>query len=282
MIFLKLLYQIAIPIIFCISLFTSVVTIYSAFSKSSVPPRNRATPQAWETFDEKLAYEITSRTSLKNEIETRIRSSGTKSPSEQMQIAYDVVNSIFSHGLAEYSFQTNWINWLLGKLHPVFGVIQTSESLLRYSTKGFCSQSSLVLLDAARMLGLPTRHVGLNGHVVMEAWFDNDWHMYDVDLEVVPYDKHGNIASVEQVAQSPELLKKYYSDPLREKAGRAIASREDNTFVSFPEGAQFEWKTEFLAQFELLTLKLKILIPAAITLTILLKNTRFRPRQKEA
>ena len=48
-------------------------------------------------------------------------------------------------------------------------------------------------MQLADKAGIRPRHVGLFGHVVMEAWYDGEWHMYDPDFEVIALDDSGSV-----------------------------------------------------------------------------------------
>lgn len=92
----------------------------------------------------------------------------------------------------------------------------------------------------------------------MEAWYDSDWHLYDPDLETVPLDSAGQVLSVEKLALNSELLEKYYGS---HGVVDIVASRENNTYMSYPEGSLFEWKSNVLVYFERVMEVLKFIIP---------------------
>ena len=135
--------------------------------------------------------------------------------------------------------------------------------MLRRGHSLLCGQSSYVLLTLAQEHGVRVRHVGLVGHVVMEAWYDDDWHLFDPDLEVVPRDSADGVLSVETLAQSPDLLEQYYGEYDGDNASMVeiIGSREKNTYMSYPPGAWFEWKSNVLFWFEKLAEILKFVLP---------------------
>lgn len=110
--------------------------------------------------------------------------------------------------------------------------------MVRDGYSGYCDQVSFVLVQLALENGIQARHVGLEGHVVMEAWYDNDWHMYDPDMKIVPAGPDGTILSVDALSRSDTLLEKYYSGT---GFVDIIKSREDNNFVSTPAGSRFDW-----------------------------------------
>lgn len=71
---------------------------------------------------------------------------------------------------------------------------------------GFCSHVSAVYVEIAKAAGYEARVWGLSGHVVPEILIDGRWEMYDPDLAVYYFDRDGQIAGVEQLAQDPALI----------------------------------------------------------------------------
>ena len=183
-----------------------------------------------------------------------------------MLIIYDVVLSRFSHGdQAKYNLFSNWILWLMGKVAPPFSHIRSPDVLVEKGCSALCGQQAYLLQTLAESYGIRTRSVGLNGHVVMEAWYDNDWHLFDPDLEVVPVLENQRVLSLDELAKSPELVLKYYSGrgdaKYTQRIVDIICSREDNSFSSYPRLVLFEWKTNVLFHFEKIAHFMKWIIP---------------------
>jgi hypothetical protein len=181
-----------------------------------------------------------------------------------MDVLYNIVAKRFTNKEAKHTFFSNWLIYLFGKLHPTFLHIWDPDILLAKGHSGFCDQSSYVLLSLALNNGIKARHIGLDGHVVIEAWYDSDWHLYDPDLEVIPLDSAGQILSLEELARDKELLNKYYG---RHGAVEIVGARDKATYVTYPEGARFEWKSNVLVYFELLMEILKFAIPIVLIVT---------------
>ena len=106
---------------------------------------------------------------------------------------------------------SNWVLWILGFADPRFRDIQDPDALLRNGHSALCGDVSYVLMRLAEKSGIPTRHVLLDGHIVMEAWYDGNWHAYDPDMEVVIRDKAGRVLSVREMANSPDRIRREYS-----------------------------------------------------------------------
>ncbi len=230
------------------------------------PPRN------WESFDPELAQNSPDLDSLFRVANERAhRSLKDLEPGEAMKVLYETVIARFTHGnRANYNLFSNWILWGLGKIHPAFSEINDPDALLKNGHSGLCSQTSYVLLRLAQKAGIRPRHVGLYGHVVMEAWYDGDWHLYDPDLEVSSKFGEKPVLSVAALSEDENLAAQAYAgrgdDKYVKEIAAIFASRENNTFVSDPVGSMFEWKTQVLSLFEKAAQILKFIIPALLIL----------------
>jgi hypothetical protein len=217
-----------------------------------------APPRKWERFESNLADTLDSLQKLTDVARNQLPANA--SDREIIDALYDVVVERFTHKNAKHTFFSNWLLYLAGKIHPALSHIYDPNLLVGKGYSLLCDQSSYVLLSLALANGIKARHVGLDGHVVMEAWYDSDWHLYDSDLEVVPLDSAGAVLSVEKLALNRELLEKYYG---RHGAVHIVGSRENNTYMSCPEGSWFEWKTNVLVYFEGAMEVLKLALPLA-------------------
>lgn len=79
---------------------------------------------------------------------------------------------------------------------------------------GFCDDCATNFAVLARRAGVKSRIWGLSGHVVAEAFYDGQWHMFDPDHEIFYRNDQGVIASVAELAQHPELITKTPFDPI--------------------------------------------------------------------
>ena len=217
-------------------------------------------PRPWERFDPLWVAKIHSLQELLLEAEKRAGSFEKIDDERKMKALSDIVIERFTHGRANHTLFTNWILWLAGKINSTLGAIWDPEIMLAKGHSLYCSQSSYVLMQSALKAGIRARHVGLNGHVVMEAWYDDDWHMYDPDAEVIPQDANNRILSADELAKTPVILANAYSG-IKTKFISFIASRQDNTYVSYPVGAYFEWKSQVLLYVEKMMQVLKYLLP---------------------
>ena len=170
-------------------------------------------PRSWERFDLSLASRTPDMESLYRAAHGRAsRNLREMPPQETMDLLYGVVSDRFTHGdRATYSPFSNWLLWSLGFADPRFRDIQDPDALLRNGHSALCGDVSHVLMGLAELSRIPTRHVLLDGHIVMEAWYDGNWHAYDPDMEVVIRDEAGRVLSVREVAASPDRVQRAYS-----------------------------------------------------------------------
>jgi len=114
--------------------------------------------------------------------------------------------------------------------------------------------------------GLTARHVGLNGHVVCEIFWDGEWHMFDPSMELFALDVTTNrIESVSGLEQNPSLVHTLYPKS-RSNLAYTFLSPEDNSFNAHPLGVYFEWKTQILMYFELFANYMKYIFPVVLVL----------------
>lgn len=220
--------------------------------------------QKWDRFDSSLPSKTFNLKTLQSYVADNL--DGKIFTNKQiMNELYYIVTDRFTHGSARYNIFSNWLLYSMGKMHPVFTFIRDPDVLLHYGHTGNCGQQSYLLLVLAERFGIRARHVGLKGHVVMEAWYSGEWHMYDPDLEVVPEVPGHGVISVEALSREPILIKTLYqgrgTPAYVDYIIKIFTSREDNTFVSYPRLAQFEWKANALSYFELIANWLKWILP---------------------
>lgn len=78
-----------------------------------------------------------------------------------------------------------------------------------------CSQSSFLAIDLFSAAGYRARAVQLGGHVVVEVFYDNDWHYFDADVfsnGQIFQEPNGNIPSVHKLSLNPYWIDKVPSN----------------------------------------------------------------------
>lgn len=239
-------------------------------------------PRTWEKFDQQLVIETPDFISLRKKSNSLASQATTEQ--EKILAIYRLVINRFTHGdQAKYNIFSNWILWIMGAVHPAFSHIRQPDVLLNKGYSALCGEQAYLLQTLAEAEGMRTRAVGLYGHVVMEAWYDNEWHLYDPDLEVVPLVENQKVLSLDELAKSPDLIRKFYTgrgnDSYIESIVEIIGSREDNSFASYPRLVLFEWKSNVLFHFEKITNIMKWILPMIsliIGFGLYIKETRMR------
>jgi hypothetical protein len=226
--------------------------------------------RVWEHYDHGLAEQTRNLNELYQAAE---RKSGgdlrSLPPQQSMRVLFDTVSARFTHGEAVHTPFSKWILWTFGRIHPAFSAVRDPGILLKRSESALCGEVSFILMQLAHLAGIRPRHVGLNGHVVMEAWYDGDWHMYDPDFEVIPLDVTGSVLSVATLSRNEGQIRKAYAGRSGSELSlgavvKIITSREDNNFVSFPIGSQFEWKSQVLLHLEQASNYIKFIVPVLL------------------
>lgn len=233
-------------------------------------------PRRWERFDPELVQRTHSMKDLIAEAKHRTPDYGTMGPEHKMIALYDVVTERFTHSSgATHTLFTNWILYLAGKMHSAIHQMWQPNDWVARGHSLICSQSSFLLMQMALAEGIRARHVGLLGHVVMEAWYDDDWHLFDPDAEVIARGKNGALLGVAQLSVDPEALRAAYpryKGPTFESIYRA---RENTSFISYPIGAYFEWKSQVLSYVELGVNILQYAIPLLLIIVgLILRRKR--------
>jgi hypothetical protein len=207
-------------------------------------------------------YEVRSLDALL--VRARSENWDTLSEAQKMAALFKAVTERFDHGPSLHSFSSNWILWTLGKILPIdIGVARDPDVVLRTQGNVLCSESSYVLTQAALREGILARHVGLNGHVVMEAYYDGGWHLYDPDYDV--YSEKNSVAALEKSTSLVWALYKKEAETLL----RYYQSAEDNTFMSVPRGAEFNMYAHILLWNERLCETLKFALPLLVMAAII-------------
>lgn len=96
-----------------------------------------------------------------------------------------LVHSLTEHRVdRRIDLSENWIQWTLGQFYPPFLRTQNAARILERG-QGDCSERVAVLQHLLRQSLLPTRIVGLGGHVVLETYANGKWYTADPDYGVL-------------------------------------------------------------------------------------------------
>jgi hypothetical protein len=139
-------------------------------------------------------------------------------------IASEVVRNRFYHGLSSFGFGNNYLAYLANPFYMKLFLnapVKTND-ILKFPA-AICSQQAMVMMALLKEKGYPVRKVGFsrqfaNGHFCLEAFYNNDWHYFDTDLEpdtavLNAYNRPG----IKFLVDHPDILKKAYAreDPVK-------------------------------------------------------------------
>jgi hypothetical protein len=229
-------------------------------------------PRPWERFDPSLAETTPTLDALYQAAETRAeRPFRDLPPSERMQILYEAVSDRFTHGdRAVYSPFSNWVMWTLGHINRRYLDIQDPDVLLRNGHSALCGDVSYLLIRLASKARIPSRHVLLNGHIVMEAWYSEGWHAYDPDFEVAVKDPDGFVLSAESLSGKPDLIRQAYagrgSPAFLDNLVSIYITRKDNLWKTYPAESGITVKGQRPGRVEQAARLARILLPIAMVL----------------
>lgn len=229
-------------------------------------------PRSWERFDPALAEATPELSSLYRAAQTRAaRPLRGMAPADAMQVLYETVADRFTHGDgARYTLPGNWLLWGLGHVDEKYSSIQETDALLRFGHSALCSESSYVLIRLAGNAGIAARFVNLGGHVIMEAWYADGWHAYDVDMEVIPRDGRGTVPSAHDLSLNSHLVRQAYAgledEGVVERLVAIYVSRGDNWATSPSAGTKEPPLSPRLGRFEETAQKLIFILPSVTIL----------------
>lgn len=271
--------------LFFLLLFTLLLLFTILGDTTALGRYSRVEVREWELYDPELIAATPTMDSLEQYAAETIRPGPDAQRVKQL---YEIVSARFTHSWgAKYNIFSNWLLWGLGWAAAPAGMrddiqaIRQPDQLLSRSDNGLCSQVSYILVDLANRFGYPARHVGLNGHVLMEIYHDGAWRMYDPDYEIIAYDDDGAAMGVTDLESRPDLVEELF---IPRGAGREtidfFTTAYDNTFVSYPPGSWYVWKVQLMTLAEPVTHWLKYIIPifGILVCAILLK--RIKPNRR--
>jgi hypothetical protein len=88
-----------------------------------------------------------------------------------------------------------------------FSMVENPVQYLNSWGYGFCDDSATVLAQLAHLAGYKSRVVSLEGHVVMESFYNGSWHMFDADNELYVTNSKNEIVGVEEIYEDTSLIK---------------------------------------------------------------------------
>lgn len=166
---------------------------------------------------------------------------------------FEIVSLRFSNGnRAEYNIFNNWVmgifRYIPFEIAENFITIHNPYDLVRFGHTALCDKQASVLLTLMNKNGVKGRIVGLNGHVVMEAYYDDSWHMYDPNQEVYVTNNSTVLPLSELEKINKSFLKKYYRSDFISiiKSADNNHPLPPNTMSNSPDYAQLQYYSHYL------------------------------------
>jgi hypothetical protein len=216
-----------------------------------------------QVYDADLARRTRSFQALLDIGGARLASPTVRTAADSARALFDIVSSRFIQGEARQTLLSNWIMASAGLIHPAFRHIYRLDNLLASPGTAMCDQTSYVLVRLALAERIRARHVGMNGHVVAELFYDRDWHMFDPDYVAFVTDSVGKVLSSEDIARNPRVGTVAYA---RRGATVPPFNLAELSYATFPQGSRWEWKANLLATAEQVSDYAKYIIPLVLLL----------------
>ncbi|MCX7862209.1 MAG: hypothetical protein N2449_04380 [Bacteroidales bacterium] len=106
------------------------------------------------------------------------------------------------------SFVKNYFNFFTNRLSHLDYLNQHHiEPLVRYNSLGvgLCGKLSKIFCFTMTYNGIPSRLLYLNGHVVCELYYQNQWHLFDIDRKTF-FEQNQNILSFKQLLSDMDSI----------------------------------------------------------------------------
>lgn len=179
---------------------------YDQTTKNSVIiPKKKSRGKDFE-YNSKLASRFQSVDAIIYHIRKHVPDSSAKL--EQFELLVKLIRQRFVHAYSVYGMQENWIAVLAGRLiWRDLSAKVIPDDILKGDAAA-CSQVSIIMMDACRKLGIPTRKVGLKGHYALEAFINGNWYYADANLKP-DFNAIKGRKSLEEIIKNREQFKLY-------------------------------------------------------------------------
>lgn len=176
----------------------------------------------------------------------------------------EILKSRFYHGLSNYSLSDNWIAVLLGKISwSHFTAIVNPNDIVQHS-EALCSQQAIVFIELLKRKNITYRTVGLGpkegpGHFLCEVYYDNAWHLFDIDKEPQWYLINDAHKDMNYYINQPDQLYKTYKY-------RMTRAEFDHLINKVSFGAPNEFPAKNMLLFHRVTKVFTYILPAIFLL----------------
>lgn len=130
---------------------------------------------------------------------------------------YTKIEQSLEHKFTYYSFFENPISVLFERLifAPLYEIFARKKSqffntlkepyLLINAKGGICHQNAIAIVKLAEEVGFKARTLWMEGHVVAEVYYNNAWHLFDANMDII-FKKNGCILSYQEIVAEPDLI----------------------------------------------------------------------------
>jgi hypothetical protein len=164
-----------LPILFCCGIFLSQPT--SSANNEILKVKGG---HSYEEYDPSYFYKFQSVGSIINDADQKF-GKGNRNLDYYNHIA-TILRKRFYHGFSHYSFSENALASFSGMAWNHLSAIVIPEDILKHP-KAACSQQAIVLMEIFRRTQTDFRKVSLEDHFVVEGFIDNEWRLFDTNIE---------------------------------------------------------------------------------------------------
>ena len=233
-------------------------------------------PKQAEQFQLAVAEKFTSVDNLYLYLLTHTRDTANKYL--LLQNAENLLKKRFVHAYSVYSLRENWIAVVAGKLiWRNLSAKVIPDDILK-GNGAACSQVSIVFMALCKRFGIPARKVGLNGHYTTEAFVNDRWYFFDLDIKPDLKAMDERRKSLEHILREKEQYKLYQNTMLDSSDIDRVFSVVDYGIPNrnpAPRAALFHQVTKVCSHWGWL-------VPLYISFSSFAKRSARGPRKKQA
>jgi hypothetical protein len=255
------------PKLFSRALFVCLIIFFSFSSaKAEKLPNLQKWGYEWEEYDSSLFYRLQSIPDLLCYADSALGVEARQSRAYS-ELLTALIRKRFYHGYSYYSAGDNWLAWLGGiAVWDHLHAIVLPDDIMKHPMAA-CSQQSIVLKECFKRAGIDYREVALAGHFVLEGRVEEEWLLFDPNLE--PQYPRGR-KSLNELIHTGELIEAYHHVLSFERLQKMFAApvyRKVNAPIA-PNGTLFQQVTRFLS------LVLPLVLPLAALFYLVVKSKK--------
>lgn len=106
-----------------------------------------------------------------------------KLSANEVFLVNNIIEYRFFHSYCRYSYNDNFLAYLAGKfVWSDLSAIVIPDDILKHP-EAACSQQAIVMMEVLKNRGYKVRQLKLNGHFILEVFYDNAWRVFDPNKE---------------------------------------------------------------------------------------------------